>query len=99
MKQRTLQLLERKEYRQWEDLLGVIVREARGVEEQEEDDDADGEYREGKGKRNEAGRDEREQKVDIRVPEKAIAEASKVVKGALEEKEVELEPEGKGFWD
>lgn len=101
VKQRTLQLLEQKEYRQWEDLLGVIVREARGVEEldDDDDDDADGDYREGKGKRNEAGKDEREQKVDIRVPEKAIAEASKVVKGALEEKEVELEPEGKGFWD
>ena len=104
MKQRTLQLLERKGYWKWEDLVGVIVREARGVEEEEEEG-GDGEVErevegEGKGKGNEAeeGGGGRGQRVDVRVPEKAVTEAAKVVRGVLEKK-VELEPEGKGFWD
>lgn len=104
VKQRTLQLLERKGYWKWEDLVGVIVREARGVEEEEEEG-GDGEVErevegEGKGKGNEAeeGGGGRGQRVDVRVPEKAVTEAAKVVRGVLEKK-VELEPEGKGFWD
>lgn len=109
VKLRTLQLLGEKEYWKWEELCGVIVGEARGEEEGEEDDENENERGEvdrrredgGKGKGIDGpGRDgERaEEKVDIRIPEKAITEAAKVVKGVLEKK-VELEPEGKGFWD
>ena len=36
--------------------------------------------------------------MDIRIPERAVTEAAVVVKGVLGEK-VELEAEGKGFWD
>lgn len=100
VKQRTLQLLESREYWKWEDLVGMIVREARGVEEEEEeeevvDDEGQGDKEKGvNGGRNGEG----EEKVDIRMPEKAIAEAATVVKGVLDQR-VELEPEGKGFWD
>lgn len=93
MKQRTLQLLESRECWKWEDLVGAVVREARGVEEVGEEGQG------GKENGMNGGRDgESEGKVDIRIPEKAVAEAAKVVKGVLEKK-VELEPEGKGFWD
>ena len=100
MRQRTQQLLKSREYWKWEDLVGVIVREARGVEEEEEDDDDDGELEQGgKGKGMKGGRNsEGAKRVDIRFPEKAVTEAAKVVKGVLGTK-VELEPEGKGFWD
>lgn len=81
----------------------MIVREARGVDEEgEEDDDGDGRgHKEGgKGRGVNGGENGKgeEEKVDIRIPEKAVAEAATVVKGVLEKK-VELEPEGKGFWD
>ena len=83
---------------EWEDLVAVVVREARGVEGGEgggEEEQGLG----GKGKGGGGGGDvEGTEKVDIRIPEKAVTAASKVVKGALEKK-VELEPEGKGFWD
>lgn len=93
VKQRTLQLLESRECWKWEDLVGAVVREARGVEEVGEEGQG------GKENGMNGGRDgESEGKVDIRIPEKAVAEAAKVVKGVLEKK-VELEPEGKGFWD
>ena len=101
MGRRTLQLLEEKEYWKWEDLVGVIVREARGVDEEgEEGDDEEVEGEEGpRGKEKGAdGGEDAEGKVDIRIPEKAVSEAAAVVKGVLEKK-VELEPEGKGFWD
>ena len=104
MKQRSLQLLKSKEYWKWEDLVGVIVREARGVAEEEEegDDDDEGQGVEEKGIKKGGGGGghdgEDGGKVDIRIPEKAITEASKVVTGVLEKK-VELEPEGKGYWD
>lgn len=94
VKRRTLQLLESREYWKWEDLAGVIVREARGVEEEGDEDGADGKGLNGGQNREGEG----EGKVDIRIPENAITEAAKVVKGVLEKK-VELEPEGKGFWD
>lgn len=116
MKLRTLQLLESREFWKWEDLVGVVVREARSVEDEEVEEER-GEGR-GLGKRGEGGegkgkgegidgggwdgegreKDEGGEKVDIRIPEKAVTEAAKLVKGVLEKK-VELEPEGKGFWD
>ncbi len=75
--------------------MGVVVREARGVEDDDEDEEEeDGINGRGKDKEKEGNAD----KIDIRVPEKAVTEAAKVVKGALETK-VELEAEGKGFWD
>ncbi len=98
-----MQLLRSKEYWKWEELVGVIVREARGIEDDDENENEneneDDEGGDGEGKGNEASM-EREggEKVDIRVPEKAVTEAASVVKGVLEKK-VELEPEGKGFWD
>ena len=99
MKQRTLQLLKSREYWKWEDLVGVIVREARGVDEEEVEEEVGHEGQGGKetgmnGRRNGGGGEE----VDIRIPEKAVTAAAEVVKGVLEEK-VEFEPEGKGFWD
>ena len=73
--------------------MGVVVGEARGGEEDDDGQEGQGyEEKEGVKGKGEKG------KVDIRIPEKAIAEAAKVVKGVLEKK-VELEPEGKGFWD
>ena len=81
--------------------MGVVVREARGiVEEAEEEEEEEGEGRRGEKeeKGNGGGEGEDEERVDIRIPEKAVTEAAKVVRGVLETK-VELEPEGKGFWD
>ncbi len=79
----------------------MIVREARGVKDDDDNDNENENDEGGDGERkgNEA-RMEREggEKVDIRIPEKAVTEAAMVVKGVLEKK-VELEPEGKGFWD
>lgn len=90
-----MQLLGSRDCWKWEELVGVVVQEARGVLEEEEDDGGGG-----KGRRKEEdGREGREGgKVDIKIPEKAIVEAAKVVRGVLETK-VELEAEGKGFWD
>ena len=104
MKLRTLQLLQSREYWKWEDLVGVVVGEARGLgdeEEEEEEEGWGGGRGKGKGRRVDGGRGDGEggeEKVDIRIPERAVTEAAKVVKGVLE-KRVELEPEGKGFWD
>ena len=80
--------------------MGVVVREARGIVEEEEEGEGQRgekeEKRKGKGGRDDEGEDE--ERVDIRIPEEAVTEAAKVVRGVLETK-VELEPEGKGFWD
>ena len=69
------------------------MREARGVEEEEDDGQGGKEMGVNGGRNGEGG-----EKVDIRIPAKAVTAAAQVVKGVLEEK-VELEPEGKGFWD
>ena len=104
MGRRTQQLLEEREYWKWEDLVGAVVREARGLddkeeeEEEEEEEGGDGEQRGKDKKKGLSGGEDVEGKVDIRIPEKAVREAAVVVRGVLEEK-VELEPEGKGFWD
>lgn len=94
MKQRSLQLLESREFWKWEDLVAVIVGESRGVEVEVEGIEGWGEKEKGVRGGQDGGVGE---KVDIRIPEKAVMEAAKVVKGVLE-KNVELEPEGKGFW-
>ena len=102
MKQRTLQLLASREYWKHEDLVAVVVREARGVDEGEgEGEEGEGEEGDGEGKGGgkEEGKDGGERgKVDIRIPERAVTGAAVVVKRVLGEK-VELEAEGKGFWD
>lgn len=71
------------------EVMDVIVREARGVE---DDDDAargDGKGK-GKGKGKEGER--------IQVPKEAIAEATEMVREKLEGR-VEIEDEGKDFWE
>lgn len=101
-----MQLLGSRECWKWEELVRVVVQEARGVEEEEEEDDEeddDDEEEDGGGgegrEKEEEGKEGREgKKVDIKIPEKAVVEAAKVVRGVLETR-VELEPEGKGFWD
>lgn len=95
-----MQLLGSRECWKWEELVRVIVQEARGVEKEEEDDEDDEDGGGGKGReKEEEGKEGREgKKVDIKIPEKAVVEAAKVVRGVLETR-VELEPEGKGFWD
>ena len=81
------------------EILRVLVREARGLEgeEGEGDDDGEGED-EGdgvqEGRKNGKGG---EGKIDVRVPEKAVSEGAKIVKGVLE-KVVEVEPEVVDFW-
>ncbi len=72
--------------------MGVVVREARGVEDDDEEEE------DGRGKDEVKEKEGNADKIDIRVPEQAVNEAVKVVKDALETK-VELEKEGKGFWD
>lgn len=89
-----MQLLGSRECWKWEELVRVVVEEARGVQEEEEEEDGE----EGRGKVKEEKEGISGKKVDIKIPEKAVVEAAKVVRGVLETK-VELEPEGKGFWD
>lgn len=81
------------------EILRVLVREARGLEdegeEEEEDDDDDDE---GDGvKRGTKNGKAGESKIDVRVPEKAVSEGTKIVKAELE-KVVEIEPEVVDFW-
>lgn len=77
------------------EILRVLVREARGLEDEgEEEEDGD----EGDGvkrgiKNGKAG----ESKIGVRVPEKAVSEGTKIVKAELE-KVVEIEPEVVDFW-
>lgn len=79
------------------EMLRVLVREARGLPEEEEgEDDDDDDERDGvqRGRQNGKGVEE---KIDVRVPEKAVSEGARIVKGALE-KVVEVEPEVVDFW-
>ncbi|KAK3166660.1 hypothetical protein OEA41_009785 [Lepraria neglecta] len=98
LKARVNQLLRSGEFKSRADLVGAIIREAKGlpVAEEEEGEDREGGKVKGKGR----GRDVKgeEKLVDIKIPDKAIAEGAKVVRGVLE-KVGELEPEAKGFWD
>ena len=78
------------------EMLRVLVREARGLEEDEredEKDDGEGEGVKGGMKSGKGG----EGKIDVRVPEKAVSEGARIVKGVLE-KVVEIEPEVVDFW-
>ncbi|KAL2049426.1 hypothetical protein ABVK25_010330 [Lepraria finkii] len=97
LKARVNQLLRSGEFKSRADLVGVLVREARGlsVAEEEEEGEERGDW-EGEVE----GRDVNggEKLVDIKIPEKAIAEGAKVVREVLE-KVGELEPEAKDFWD
>jgi len=84
-----MELLRSGEVKDMREVMDVIVREARGVE---GDDDAargDGKGK-GKGKGKEGER--------IQVPKEAIAEATKTVREKLEGR-VEIEDEGKDFWE
>lgn len=91
-----MQLLGSREFWKWEELVGSVVREARGVEEEGEEEGGEGE---GEGEGGNEGKDgDGEEKIDIKIPEKAVTEAAKVVKGVLDSK-IELEAEGKGYWD
>ena len=75
------------------EMLRVLVRAARGLNEEEGDDD-EGDGGVQKGRKDGKGGEER---IDVRVPEKAVSEGVKVVKGYLE-KVVEVEPEVVDFW-
>jgi len=86
-----MELLRSGEVKDMREVMDVIIREARGVE---GDDDAargDGKGK-GKGKGKEGGGK------GIQVPKEAIAEATKMVRGKLEGR-VEIEDEGKDFWE
>lgn len=89
-------MLKNEEYVDRAEMLRVLVREARGLEEEgEEDNEREDEGDDGqKVTRNENGGEGR---IDVRVPEKAVSEGAKIVKGVLE-KVVEVEPEVVDFW-
>ena len=90
-----MQMLKEEGYVDKAEVLRVLVREARGIEEEDEgdydDDEGDGVQ---KGRKEAKGGDG---KIDVRVPEKAVSEGAKIVKGYLE-KVVEVEPEVVDFW-
>ena len=96
VKARIMQMLKNEEYVDRAEMLRVLVREARGLEEEgEEDNEREDEGDDGqKVTRNENGGEGR---IDVRVPEKAVSEGAKIVKGVLE-KVVEVEPEVVDFW-
>ena len=99
VKARIRQMLKEEGYIDKAEILRVLVREARGLEdegeEEEEDDDDDDE---GDGvKRGTKNGKAGESKIDVRVPEKAVSEGTKIVKAELE-KVVEIEPEVVDFW-
>ena len=88
-------MLKNEEYVDKAEMLRVLVREARGLEEEGEDDESEDEG-DGveRGTKNGKGG---EGKIDVRVPEKAVSEGARIVKGVLE-KVVEIEPEVVDFW-
>ncbi|KAK0507920.1 hypothetical protein JMJ35_009809 [Cladonia borealis] len=96
VKARIMQMLKDEGYVDKAEMLRVLVREARGLEEEGEgegdDDGGDGGVQ--KGRKDGKGGEGR---IDVRVPEKAVSEGVKVVKGYLE-KVVEVEPEVVDFW-
>ena len=102
VKARIMQMLKDEGFVDKAEMLRVLVREARGLEEEEEDgDDDDDDEREDdggngvqKGMKDGKGGEGR---IDVRVPEKAVSEGAKIVKGVLE-KVVEVEPEVVDFW-
>ena len=88
VKARIMQMLKEEGYVNKAEVLRVLVREARGIEEEDEGDGVQKGRKEGKGG---------DGKIDVRVPEKAVSEGAKIVKGYLE-KVVEVEPEVVDFW-
>ena len=92
-------MFKNEEYVDKAEMLRVLVREARGLEEEGEDDEREDEGEdEGddvqRGTKNGKGGEGR---IDVRVPEKAVSEGARIVKGVLE-KVVEIEPEVVDFW-
>lgn len=82
------------------ELVAMIVREGLGGLEGRGDGSGDGSGDEGEGikGRKEGGRGKaRKEESKIRIPEKAIEESTKIVRGALEGCVV-IEPEAKDFW-
>ena len=96
VKARIMQMLKNEGYVDKAEILRVLVREVRGLEEEEEDGDDDDE-REDEVQRGRKDGKGGEGKIDVRVPEKAVSEGAKIVKGVLE-KVVEVEPEVVDFW-
>ena len=99
VKARIMQMFKNEEYVDKAEMLRVLVREARGLEEEGEDDEREDEGEdEGddvqRGTKNGKGGEGR---IDVRVPEKAVSEGARIVKGVLE-KVVEIEPEVVDFW-
>ncbi|KAL2048386.1 hypothetical protein N7G274_000297 [Stereocaulon virgatum] len=98
VRERVKQLVRRGEVRDKGELVRRIVREGRGVVDDEDEDEEE----EGNGKRRmgEEGGEKEEVVVvvDIRVPEKAVREGGKVVRGGLD-RVGELEPQGRDWWD
>ena len=92
-----MQMLKNEGYVDKAEILRVLVREARGLEEEEEDGDDDDDEREDEVQRGMKDGKGGEGRIDVRVPEKAVIEGAKIVKGVLE-KVVEVEPEVVDFW-
>jgi len=103
VKARVMQMLRSGDFENRQQLVRAIVREARGLPAEDEggEDGLLGVKGEGKGRErgtgygNKGGKG-REKAVDIRIPEKATVEATRVVRETLD-KVVEIEPE-KDFW-
>lgn len=77
------------------EVMRVLVREARGLEDGDEEEEEEGGERGERGEEGKGGR--KEGKIDVRVPEKAVQEGVRVLKGFLEGV-VEIEPEVVDFW-
>lgn len=102
LKARVIQMLKSGEFENRQELVGAIVREARGL--CVEENEAGEAPFSGKGKGSKEnkgigkkGDPRREKAVDIRIPQNAIAEGVAAVRNTLD-KFIEIEPE-KGFWD
>ncbi len=93
-------MLKNEEYVDKAEILRVLVREARGLEEEGEDDERedDGEDEGDGAKMGMTNGKKGEGRIYVRVPEKAVSEGARIVKGVLE-KVVEIEPEVVDFWN
>ena len=103
VKARVMQMLKSGDFENRQQLVRAIVREARGLPEEDEGSEDELLSVKGEGKGRESGTrygkkgvEWGEKAVDIRIPEKATVEATRVVRETLD-KVVEIEPE-KDFW-
>ena len=94
LKARVMQLLKSGEFENRQELVRAIVSEARDLSAEEEED---GEVQFSRKASAKKAAERGEKSVDIRIPQKAIAEGVAAVRNTLV-KVVEIEPE-KGFWD